>query len=112
MDCGPWISAGVHTRESGGGNERAECLVLRSSPRSRSAPSPGLRGRVGEGVASTNLVCPLPVPPPQAGEQNAPSALRGRKARRVRRERTESGAEPNAPSRVVRGEDQRGRDPC
>jgi len=49
---------------------------------------------------------PLPYPSPACGG--------GDHTERAAREseRTESGAEPNAGSRVVMAEDQRGRDPC
>ena len=37
-------------------------------PHARCAPSPACGGGLGRGVTRTNLrVCPLPVPPPQAG---------------------------------------------
>ena len=71
-----------------------------------------LRGRVGEGVLSTNLVvCPLPVPPPRAGEGNAPSAPRGRG------KRTKCGAKVRWRTQrrlgaLLGARSQRGRDPC
>jgi hypothetical protein len=138
-DCGPWIpSTSAFTRVfdalcagMNGRNANDSPLVAAISVRSLSR----LRGRVGEGVASTNLVvCPLPVPPAEVGfirlrpvhtwpNSGKPEfgckRGRGRRSRMslvagCREGRTHTAERANStPSRAfLWGRSQRGRDPC
>src|SRR5262249_42916960 len=111
-DRGLWIpSRSAFTRvldALGGGLRGGGCHASPLVPAVWVRPPSRLRGRVGEGAASTNLVvCPLPVPPPQAGEgTQEPHESRRRLYGGEGRRRTQR--------RLARcyGRDQRGRDPC